>query len=115
MFSSCLPDGRIFNGRIRKDISQLVFGDRSRLVGRSDQAVDGCGVFAAGVRAREQVIRQGPLQVFKSLSTMPFRDARCERVQELETGRSRKSCAGRLVQYSDLKLASWRDDALIDN
>jgi hypothetical protein len=41
-----------------------MFGDRSRLVGRSDQAVDGCGVFAAGVRAREQVIRQHPLQVF---------------------------------------------------
>ena len=58
-----------------------MFGDRSRLVGRSDQAVDGCGVFAAGVRAREQVIRQDPLQVVKSLSTMPFKDARCESAQ----------------------------------
>lgn len=68
MFGSCLADGRIFNGRIGKDVSQLMFGDRPRLVARSDQAEAGCGVFAAGVRAREQVIRQYPFQV---LSTMP--------------------------------------------
>jgi hypothetical protein len=48
-----------------------MFGDRSRLVGRSDQAVDGCGV-----RAREQVISQDLLQVFIHDARLKTHDVR---------------------------------------
>ena len=51
-----------------------MFGDRSGLVGRSDQAVeavDGCGV-----RAREQVISQDPLQVFIHDARLKTHDVR---------------------------------------